>query len=463
MARAGWPDWADELERLIPTYLGAQRWFSGDAAPVAGQLAIAKLDELWASDGGDRRLWHLYVSAGTDCYQLLLAQRPAGSPADFLHGHEEAVVGAIGDFYFYDATLDSEQTKALLGLVSGGDLAAKRVRPLSAEQSNTSLVFDDKVVLKVFRRLYSGENPDVEVTTALAAGGFDHVAEPMVRWRDNEEGYDLAFGQRFLAGGVDGWALALTSLRDLYNTDTADAPAEAGGDFAAEAARLGRMSADMHVGLARVLPMATPAEAGAAWGELVDGLPGRLARAGEVAGLDLAPGAATVLKRLQAVADPGPFIRVHGDFHLGQVMRTDAGWFVLDFEGEPAKPLDVRRTAASPLKDVTGMLRSFHYASRHALIERALAEWGDLERLARAWEAHNRQAFLDGYRSHPGIDTLLPADDSDRSAVLVGYELDKTLYEFDYERSYRPDWVSIPVDALDRLVHGGFIQRGLGL
>jgi maltokinase len=135
-------------------------------------------------------------------------------------------------------------------------------------------------------------------------------------------------------------------------------------------------------------------------------------------------------------------------------MRTDRGWYVLDFEGEPAKPVAERLAPASPLKDVTGMLRSFHYASRFALVERALPEWSQVEPDVRAWEAHNRQAFLDGYHAHPQISELLP-DPAVASAVMTGYELDKALYELEYELSHRPEWVSIPLDALERLVEGG--------
>jgi predicted trehalose synthase len=112
---------------------------------------------------------------------------------------------------------------------------------------------------------------------------------------------------------------------------------------------------------------------------------------------------------------------------------------------------------ASPFKDVTGMLRSFHYASRYALVERAVADWADMIPAARAWESHNRQAFLEGYRTHPDIASLLP-DPAASAAVMSAYELDKALYELDYELSHRPEWVAIPLDALERLVEGGGID-----
>jgi maltokinase len=142
---------------------------------------------------------------------------------------------------------------------------------------------------------------------------------------------------------------------------------------------------------------------------------------------------------------------VHGDYHLGQVMRTDAGWYVLDFEGEPARPLAERSRPTSPIKDVTGMLRSFAYASAVGLRSRTADELERLGPLAMAWESHNRAAFLDGYQSEPGIEELMPAD-ADMATVTEAYELDKALYEFEYERAYRPEWTSIPRSAIVRLV-----------
>ncbi len=152
-----------------------------------------------------------------------------------------------------------------------------------------------------------------------------------------------------------------------------------------------------------------------------------------------------VLDDLRSVNDAGAAIRVHGDYHLGQVMRTDAGWFVLDFEGEPARPLEERRRPSSPLRDVAGMLRSLHYASMVALSDR-----DDVE-LAQAWEARNRQAFLDGYLAEAKRGSILPSNDQSLEAVLRAFELEKAVYELAYEESYRPHWGYIPRAALARL------------
>ncbi|MDQ6784714.1 MAG: phosphotransferase [Actinomycetota bacterium] len=441
--RAGLPD---EVQTLLGAYLGRQRWYAGSEEPPPDAVAVVATRVLWTSEPEGHTLWSVIVEAEGARYQVLIGERPGGDMADFVSGRDDALLGAVGSCYFYDATVDPEMALHLLDVVTEGAVSAERVRPVSVEQSNTSLVYDDRVIVKVFRRLAEGHNPDVVVTTALAAAGFDHVAAPLASWRIDDT--DLAFAQQFLAGGSEGWALALTSLRDLYNGDIDD-PGEAGGDFAGEASRLGAMTARMHLALAAAFGIEADRLAGGAYSALIDDVVRRLDVVVPTLGNDLAAAAATVVARLRAVRHPGPSLRVHGDYHLGQVMRTDAGWYVLDFEGEPARPVAERMESASPAKDVTGMLRSFHYAARYALRERSDAEQQALGVRARAWEDRNREAFTDGYRSVAGVEALLPVEGS---AVLAAYELDKALYELDYERSYRPDWMDIPIAAVLRIL-----------
>ncbi len=145
-------------------------------------------------------------------------------------------------------------------------------------------------------------------------------------------------------------------------------------------------------------------------------------------------------------------MRVHGDYHLGQVMRTDSGWFVLDFEGEPSRSLDERQQPTSVLKDVAGMLRSLQYATRFTLGETTLSYPAPLGPLARAWEDRNRGAFVQGYYEREGIEDLLPLAPDDSDAVRLAFEVDKALYELAYEAAYRPDWVPIPLSVLQRLL-----------
>jgi maltokinase len=266
---------------------------------------------------------------------------------------------------------------------------------------------------------------------------------------------DLAVAQPFLAGGVEGWALALTSLRDLFGVhDTRPVPVinldspppppdpgQAGGDFSAEARRLGETMAGMHAALADAFGR-SPGRAD----EWADNIAEQVRQLELPDGIDRAA-AERKLDDLRG-ADPGPAIRVHGDLHLGQVMRTDAGWYVLDFEGEPARPVEDRRRPSSALRDVAGMLRSFHYASAVATLERDAQD----QEVGAAWEARNRAAFLRGYMSEATKARVVPVDDRSVEALLTAFELEKAVYELGYERSYRPHWESIPVAALRRMV-----------
>jgi maltokinase len=449
------------LAPALADYLPRQRWFGAkDRAidlvrirqletltPETAWPALVRIDAEVNLDGDDDAR-----------YQVLLGLRPTGVACEFLTGHENAVLGefetAQGQALIYDALLDSELALALL--------------PVGAEQSNTSLVYDDAMILKVFRRLTLGHNPEVEVIETLAAVGFTSVPEPLASWRKDD--IDLAFLQRFLPGAADGWNMALNSLRELFAEHTIGAsppptdalglgvapptegasPSEARGDFAAEAERIGEMTADLHQALARGFGMAkvTGADWAAAMEEQLERVLGPADRA-------LASGARLIFSRLRDIPDPGPAIRVHGDYHLGQVLRTDAGWFVLDFEGEPARPLEERTRPSSPLKDVAGMLRSFSYAPAVALSYQE----DDLSELGRAWEARNRECFMTGYLRRAqydpetGREPILPADPAVRSAVLAAFELDKALYEVAYERANRPDWARIPLAAVQRLTH----------
>lgn len=444
---------------LVADYLGRQRWYSGPT-PERADVTVVDADELAVTGGGRHRLLWAVVAVRqptaegdgrgieTVRYQLMIGERPNGEQADFLHGQGTAVLGAVGESYYYDAAVDPELTLALLNVVTNGAGTAERVRPITAEQSNTSVVYDDRLIAKIFRRLPHGDNPDVIVTEALATVGFSHVATPIAVWR--RHGDDLVLVQQFLTGGSEGWALALTSLRDLYSARPRD-PADAGGDFAAEARRLGQMTGEMHLGLASAFGVDRDAFASTVWPAVLDSVEERVRR---VMGASWPGTAADVIRSLRAVDDPGPAIRVHGDYHLGQVMRTDTGWYVLDFEGEPARPIHERQAPTSPFKDVTGMLRSFQYAAHFALLEREDHEMSQLAGLAEAWESRNRQAFLDGYLGTEGIAALLPEGFDTRAAVSLAFELDKALYELDYERAYRPDWVSIPGSAIQRLLAG---------
>ncbi|MGH9222664.1 MAG: maltokinase N-terminal cap-like domain-containing protein [Acidimicrobiales bacterium] len=445
-----------DLQGPLRQFLPRQRWYAGAAEPSS----VTVFHEERMKDGPPV-LVDTLIEADGAVYQVPIGLRRVDDRPDFLGGRDDGVIGEVagsdGSWLAYDAVLDPDLDLALLDVVTSSGESAERVRPVGGEQSNSSLVYDDRVILKVFRRLHPGPNLDIEVTKAISGAGFDHVAPPLATLTRTAGGqrFDLAVLQPFLGGGVDGWALALTSLRDLFGVGdtqsvpmiTADMleppkpvdPRQAGGDFGAEARRLGTITAEMHRALADAFGRETGD--GTAWADIIEAQVEALQYPGFERGA-----ARRILEALREVDDVGPAIRVHGDYHLGQVLRTDAGWFVLDFEGEPERPPAERRQRWSALRDVAGMLRSLHYASAVALWERDEECAG----LAGAWEQRNRMAFLEGYLAVAKANDLLP-DEAGTEAVLAAFELEKAVYELGYEQGHRPDWAGIPLQALQRL------------
>ena len=428
----------EALAGAVGPHLGRQRWFAGPAPGAARLERVERLDAgppglAWAEvsvpDGGE---------AERRRYQLVLALRPEGDGPDV---PPDAVLGrfdtAAGPVRVADALSDPEASLSLLRLAAPGERAA-RARPLGVEQTNSSVVYDDRLLLKLYRRLVRGPNPEAEVTAALAAVGSASVVPPVAVWR--RDGHDLAVVQPYLNGGEEGWALALASWRARPNP----------GSFASEARELGEVTAELHAGLARAF--GTSEGDPAAWADAMTASLEGLAPEDRA----VAAGAEEVFARLRALVPgrAGRALRVHGDYHLGQVMRTAEGWRVLDFEGEPGRPLDERRLASSPLKDVAGMLRSFSYAAEvnaagTALVSRCVR--GHEGAAARGWEEASRGQFLRGYLGASGVGPLLPGDDAALVAVLDAFELDKAVYELGYERAHRPAWAHIPLAAVARL------------
>lgn len=346
-----------------------------------------------------------------------------------------------GEALAYDALVDPELALEVLARVAPG-LRGNSVRPLAVEQSNTSIVIDETWMLKVFRRPQAGDNPDVEVPQRLWDGGFHAIPEPVAAW--HHEGSDLAVVRAFLAGATDGFVLAQTSLRDLCSSRLA--PSLAGGDFAPEARRLGSTTAEMHVALAATFGVEPIRGA-----ELAERLRAEVARV-EVPGIEPSELAAAV-SCVQDLSDLGSAIRIHGDLHLGQVMRSDAGWFVLDFEGEPSRPLRERTRAWSPLRDLAGMMRSFHYATEVVVAERDAGEVDDeLRDLVAAWEERARNALLEGYAAVPDANALAPDDNEAWHTMLWAFLVAKAVYEVGYESNHRPDLVEVPLSALRTLL-----------
>jgi maltokinase len=446
------------FEDTLAAWLPAQRWYSGNGVTMR-DLSVTSSTTLVA---GDPELRHLIitVSAGgqTARYQVFAGIR-SRVPARLRH----AVMGPAGaGGTAYEALHDPELTKILLrdmadqatvGRMHFGREPGAVIDPsldslmLTGEQSNSSLIFGDSAILKVVRRLFPGQNPDLEVTRALARRGSRHVAEPF-GWI--EAGTDagpmlLAILSRYLPAASDGWSLAVTSLRDLYFGDGVQAqgtlrPDQAGGDFAGEALRLGIATAEVHADMAVAFGV-TMLPSGALSG-LADQMARRLDGAcAEVP--ELRPHAGRLrgyFADLAAIGGPLPVQRVHGDYHLGQVLRTATGWVVLDFEGEPAVPLRERRAPGVALRDVAGMLRSFDYAARHQLLDRPDSE--KLRDIAAEWVERSQAAFCKGYAEAGGTDPQA------HGALLRALMLDKAVYEVVYEARHRPSWLPIPLDSI---------------
>lgn len=324
-------------------------------------------------------------------------------------------------------------------------------RVLGAEQSNTSVVLGESLLLKVFRRVSPGVSPDLELHLALGGAGCAAVA-PVRAWIETELGGEpstLAMAQDFASNSADGWEMALTSVRDLFAEADLHAE-EVGTDFAGEASRIGAAVAEVHACLAAELGTGERASGA----ELAAGMGARLDDALAVvpALAEVAPALRALHAEAAAAVDDAPaggaaglVQRVHGDLHLGQVLRTPHRWLVIDFEGEPATPLAQRRELDSPLRDVAGMLRSFDYAAHQQLLEGGGDPSPQLAFRAREWAARNVEAFCDGYAEVAGNDPRAHA------ALLKALVVDKAVYECVYEARNRPHWVDIPLRAIRRV------------
>jgi maltokinase len=454
-----------DLQPLVVQWLPAQRWFSGKGRAYSA-VALRRLEVL-AAGPPEVSVWLAEVSydnGQVETYQLPLVVRPELVPT-----LEHVLLGSliIDDElrWVYDALHDKDVTQAwLVGIrdeVTQGPVWFSRVgdpddvpvgQPslvTTAEQSNTSLVYGDKAILKVFRRLEPGINPDIEVHLALTALGARHIARLLgsVAADIDGEPTSLAMLQEFLVTGTDGWELAKTSVRDLMAEADLHA-SEAGGDFAGEAERLGAATAEVHADLAEAFGTSVlagddlVARASAMHARLDDALAVVPQLAEVEGGLRSAFDAFSSSSRTTALTTQ----RIHGDLHLGQVLRTVRRFVMLDFEGEPAVSLAARRAFDSPLRDVASMLRSFDYAAHHQLVD--APPTAQLEYRAEEWAQRNRAAFRNGYAEASGHD--LKADE----AIIRGFEADKAVYEAVYETRHRPAWLPIPLVSLAKLSTG---------
>ncbi|HSO54371.1 MAG TPA: phosphotransferase [Actinomycetes bacterium] len=460
-----------ELETALAAFLPGQRWFAGKGRAVAEvrvessvplRTALPSLSAVVATvayaDGGVERY---HVPVGHD--RGLEARQLTDRVPDAVIYESKGPKGGP----HYDAARDERLGAVYLDLLSRAanvqELRFYRMpewtetlrgpgKLIEAEQSNSSLVFGNRLILKLFRLLEPGENPELEVTRALAGAGFAACAAPL-GWIEGL-GSTLGILQRYYAGSVDGWKLATERVADHYESKEG-VPA----NFAEDAAALGRLTAELHAAMAAALPKV--AEGQPDLGRLSARLLGQLS---QVAALvpelaDQREAIEEVYTKAEAAGGGSRYLqRIHGDYHLGQLLKAGDQWVVIDFEGEPARALEERRRLASPLQDVAGMLRSFDYAAFQPLV---LGEDPDTpgptrDELARfegpaaAWIEANRHAFLDGYLARAG--DAGPALGGDHELLLRAFELDKAVYEVMYEARHRPPWLQIPLGGIRRLL-----------
>ena len=481
----------------LPAYLPSQRWFGAKARAIAGATALDR-GALPGTEGVLALFEVTYADGGRETYLVPVA--PGGADAAFADAMDQpafclalleqvrgaaSLAGRPGTFRF-------TPTEAFDELLPEPPVEAARVR---REQSNTSVIFESRAVLKLFRRPQPGPNPDFEIPDFLthhtAFRGSPRLAGSIAYEAPGQEPTTLAVLHEFVRNEGDAWTGALKRLAEYYAAagngardggapDPAFARALAAAD-AKEAERLGRLTGQLHMALgsaaadAALVPDPIGPEDLEAWRAGMRALLDRVM--GTVAGaLDTLPEASReaarptladaprlreALEALQALAaERVAKIRIHGDYHLGQVLVAGERFMIVDFEGEPARPLPERRAKQCALKDVAGMLRSFSYAAQAALLRAVEEDPEDrtlgarLASWAEAWEQGTRRAFLEGYlaetwqRGAP----FLPRGRDTLEAVLRVYELDKAIYELEYEIQNRPAWVRIPLEGLRRAV-----------
>ena len=417
----------DRIDRPLEEWVTEQRWFASKAREVASVNVLARV-ALSEAPALGLELVETRFQAGThELYQLLPGE----------DGGLRALAGMLGS----EATVDGVA-------FHGGLEPTGHIRPMGAEQSNSSIVFGEEQVLKVFRRVEPGVNPELEMLRFLSSRGFANIAT-LTGWYDYAGELmqaTLGIMQEFVVEARDGWELSLDDPLGVL----------------ARIGELGAATGEMHTVLASDTtdPAFSPEEPSS---EALSLLTATIDEQIERVFLDLPPdnpALAPIAGRGEEVRDRlqlmshvgvgGRLIRHHGDFHLGQTMLRDAGWVILDFEGEPARSLLERRRKRSPLRDVAGMLRSFAYAASASELLRGVPA-------PDGWEERARSAFLETYMETVEP-SLLPAGRPATEKLLAIFELEKAVYELRYELNNRPDWVPIPVAGIARLLQEDLSQ-----
>jgi trehalose synthase-fused probable maltokinase len=508
------------LSAQLPSFLSAQRWFGGKARQI---LEVAIVDSIPIGSGETRAVVLVvtvkYLEGAEETYSIPLVppkQSGINSLADSAprapieNGSALILVDAFSRQEFLAELLDiirrEGEVEGEKGRLRGSRAAsfselfpssdAARPRPLIGEQSNSSVIYGDRLILKFFRRIEEGDNPDLEIGRFLTERAhFPHV--PRVAGSleyDSQHGKETtqAILQEFVPNQGDAWRYALKTLSAFYERSGGPAserelsvskelPEFAGEPMTrlfVEMGLLGKRTAELHLALSsesddpafapEPFTMQFQNNLEASCVELTSRtlrlLRARIAnvpaeykdKAAEIAAREheIVRAFRTALNiPIEAMR-----IRIHGDYHLGQVLYTGSDFVIIDFEGEPARPLAERRTKQSPLQDVAGMLRSFHYAAFAPLLASptgpsiSRGQIAKLSRWAEAWSRCAANRFLGQYYETTGAARYLPAGSPERSKLLEVYLLAKAIYELGYELNNRPAWVGIPLEGISRLL-----------
>ncbi len=475
-----------QIEAALAPFLQAQRWFGGKAR---GLKAVRVAD--WAPFPAGLRAVLTFVEAelgdgATDLYFVPLTTGPDGEPLVHDVLTEEAVRAALlemiaggKELATHAGRVRSFPTTAFAELRGRPDEARPAV--LAPPTSSNSLIkYGRRLLLKVFRRLEPGINPDLEIGRFLteksrfdriprAAGGVEYL-------RPGSPPMTLAILQELVAHQADGWAYTLEELGLYFERASASregpdaaTAGEVVGDYRRAAAALGRRTAELHLALAdgRGDPAftpepLTPADLDAVTADSRGQVRKAIAALRGAKPENRRQEIENLLESLtldRSAPDESAIafgkIRCHGDYHLGQVLRTGDDFVLLDFEGEPTRTIDERRRKQSPLKDVAGMLRSFDYAANAGLFAFTRDRPDDFARLApwaESWRRLVSESFLREYRETAGKAAFFPRKPSHYSALLGAFVLNKALYELVYELNNRPDWVRIPLEGVRALL-----------
>jgi maltose alpha-D-glucosyltransferase/alpha-amylase len=470
---------AGTREQELIEFLKTKRWFGEKGREIRGAVLKHVIPVEWP---GLEKAYavaraEVAMDEGTATYQLFLVQ-DAPTLSDAI---EEAEFRRfLADMFIKGAAFERDGTRWVAESEGKKALVVPPNAPIalaSAEQSNSSVIMNREAILKLYRRIEPGIHPDVEVTRFLTTERrFVHVPVLLgtIRFEDASGVSVAGMLQEYVQGAVDGWTFALDSTREYFEAGDGHDPAL---PFEAEAEQLGVATRAMHEALASGDP-GTDFDLRAAGGDDVQNWAALAVQTIERASRSLAqalerkqlpsehadqaravaerrPGFIAWIKQLadDIAADAGGKTRTHGDYHLGQVLRSAAAQFlIIDFEGEPSRPLDERRARSSPLRDVAGMLRSFAYAAAAGSKEEAPSSDAVRDARATRWIGVARDAFLRGYFSEKGGRAgLLPNSQNNTGRLISLFKTEKMFYELQYELDHRPEWVSIPLRDIAKL------------